>query len=225
MDDELAAMNQSLDEAENNFSEEHHNKIEIDQDPNQTSQEIKDQNGVLQEDDQVSLNPDEKQVVDEAEPLETESNKNPDNHAKSNVIEDPNPSHHDEDHHTSEHVEDQHTSEHAEGEHTSEHAEETDQEHTSQENKDVDPSTELQEKAGDNLKEGEDSIFKSKGKLEKDDAVVDETDENAEQTTDEKTDDKKEEHPEEHSEGHEESRKSGKILKIIFSLVTLMLLA
>ena len=231
MDDELAKMNANLENAEKEFNEDHHQKIEIDQNPDETNQEITKENGDIQEDDQVSLDPENPHHIDEAEPIETNSTKT-DKNAKSNVIDNQNPSEHVEDHH-SEHAEDHHSekhdeehhSEHNDEEHHSEKHEDTDAEHTSQENNDVDPSTELQEKAGDNLQEGEESIFKSKGKLEKDNGVIDEsTDENAE-TTDESNDEKKtEEHDHDHKE--EESREgSVTALKVIFSLLTLMIFA
>ena len=132
MDDELRNMNQSLDEAQQKL-EEPHKKIEIDQDPENTSQEITNENGLIDEKDEFNIDPENKSIVQETEPIETESTKNSEKSNHSNLIENDNKSHN--------------------SAITNEDSNELKDDNINEEEND--PSTELQEKAGDKLKEGE----------------------------------------------------------------------
>jgi hypothetical protein len=159
MDDELAAMNASLDQAQGDFMDEEdksepHKKIEIDSDPEQKSQEVVDENGTIDEKDEISLDPENSSTINKIEP----DAKSTDSKAVKTTEEDESET---QDDNQSEHDEEGSNK----GDDQSEHSQD-DQENN-------DPSTELQDKAADNLKEGDESIFKSKNELKKDDAVID----------------------------------------------------
>ena len=166
MDDELAAMNASLDDAQNEFMDEedvdeHHNKIEVDTNPDQKSQEITDASGKIDERDEVALDPDSKSQVDQFEPsTKSDTDKDMVVDGGSNLNED-------------EHVE----------EDQSQKSDQDDNSEVQDTQEGTDPATELQDKAGDNLKEGEESIFKNNKGLTKDDAMVDDAQENKEEDT------------------------------------------
>jgi hypothetical protein len=156
MDDELAAMNASLDDAQNEFMDEEdldepHKKIELDSDPEKKSQEITDMDGNIDERDQEILDPENTSQINTNEP----SAKSEDKQVKTEGGDD---------------------TEMGDNEDT------TSQKSEIQDNEEgTDPTKELQDKAGDQLEEGDQSIFKNKKGLTKDDAVVDDTPE----TTDE----------------------------------------
>ena len=160
MDDELAAMNASLDEAQNEFMDEEdmsepHTKIQVDSDPEQKSQEITDASGKIDERDEVTLDPDSTSQVNSLEPSAKSGD---DKQVKTNG------------------------SENSQVEDTSETNEDTSSKSDAQDTEEgTDPAQELQDKAGDQLQEGDESIFKDKKGLTKDDAKIDDAPETTEE--------------------------------------------